>query len=231
MFTVAGERVPTFNLVVGCLHNCVYCYARRWARRQRKRCLDCYNFKPHFHIERFEQNPPRKGSLPVFINDMGDAFGSWIPQDFIDSVIRYMAEFKDVTFYCLTKNPARYLGLKFPENVVLGATVETNIDNICGLVSDAPFATDRLKSMRQVEHKRKFISIEPILEFLPTDFYKMIKEVRPEFVYVGYCNPLKLAKKLELPEPPLSMTQTLIRKLKNITEVRLKTIRPAWYET
>jgi len=230
MFTVKGRRVPTFNLIVGCLHNCVYCYARRWARRQRKRCLDCYNFKPHFHMERFELNPPKKDELPVFINDMGDAFGDWVPQDFIDAVIRYMAEFKDVTFYCLTKNPKRYLGLKFPDNVVLGATIESNINQTW--ISRAPPTSERLEAMARVEHKRKFISIEPILMFHHKQFYeKIVWEVDPEFVYIGYCNPLSLARRLKLPEPPLMETKRFVNALRQSVEVRVKTLRPAWYET
>ena len=38
----------SLNPVVGCTHGCLYCYARRFAKRQGKDSC-CYNFFPHPH--------------------------------------------------------------------------------------------------------------------------------------------------------------------------------------
>jgi DNA repair photolyase len=46
----------TINPVVGCLHNCPYCYARRQARRRKNECYLCYEFIPHDHLERLKKN-------------------------------------------------------------------------------------------------------------------------------------------------------------------------------
>jgi hypothetical protein len=77
-------------------------------------------------------------------------------------------------------------------------------------------------------HPRKYVTIEPIMEFDLDAMVEWIKEINPEFVYVGYNN--LDSKNFHLPEPPLEKTMKLIAELEKITEVRLKTIRKAWFD-
>ena len=56
-----------------------------------------------------------------------------------------------------------------------------------------------------------------------------IRQIAPEFVYIGYDNHRRL-EALEIHEPTLEETEELIEKLSKFTEVRLKTIRKAWWE-
>jgi len=163
---------------------------------------------------------------------MGDLFGSWIPKSLIKVILRKIEEYKDQEFLLLTKNPKRYLEFSFPSNVILGATIETDSPLLYFLskISRAPLVDERIEAMVKLKHDRKMISIEPIIRF-STDFWVWITRIKPEFVYIGYCNPLSLAKKLRLPEPKLSETLSLISKLREQgIEVREKTIRKAWYE-
>jgi len=46
-------------------------------------------------------------------------------------VLKVVKETPKATFLFLTKNPARYLEFNFPNNVILGATIETNNKNTC----------------------------------------------------------------------------------------------------
>jgi hypothetical protein len=52
-----------------------------------------------------------------------------------------------------------------------------------------------------------------------------VREIRPEVCYVGYDS-----KKNYLPEPELAKVEALMKKLKETTNVRAKTIRRAWWE-
>lgn len=73
--------------------------------------------------------------------------------------------------------------------------------------------------------RKKYVTIEPILDFSSVKaFADLIEKIAPDFVYVGYDN-----HNCRLPEPPLSKTLELIGELEKFTEVRLKTLREAWW--
>jgi len=138
----------------------------------------------------------------------------------------------DKTFYLQTKNPSVFEALNelcgFPRNVKLGITLETNLEEFntpssfkkYGEISKAPKPIDRWVNLYLID----YVTIEPILDF-DEEFACMIKCLRPEFVYIGYDN-----HNCKLPEPPLEKTLRLIEELEKFTEVRLKTIRKAWWE-
>ena len=218
MFMVDGRRVKTWNPVVGCLHDCIYCYARRWARRQKKRCLSCYVFSPHLHEERLSKVP--RSRLPIFVCDMADLFGDWVPKEWITAVLKVLQEHHDQTFLLLTKNPRRYFEFLdlIGDNVVLGATIESDLYH--PYISKAPPTCDRIRWMSKLPARfRRFVSIEPVMDFTD-EFAECIKRINPEFVYIGYDN-----YNNNLPEPPIEKVIQLIEELKEFTEVRVKTLK------
>ena len=218
----------TWNPVTGCLHYCTYCWARKLAEtrlKNKERYKD--GFKPRLNIEEFNKKF-REGEL-IFVSDMGDLFGEFIPPEWIVRVLRCLRNYPKTYFLFLTKNPKRYsefLNL-MSNNVILGATIETNRDDlyIKYKISNAPLPSERYKAMRELQWNKKFISIEPILDFDLDIFVKWIKEIDPIMVYVGYDN-----YNNQLPEPPQKKTEKLIKKLSEFTIVVRKTIRPAWNE-
>jgi len=212
------EVTVTWNPVVGCLHGCVYCWARRLARGRLKKLYG--DFRPRFFPERLKKVP--KSGL-VFVCDMGDLFGDWVHSEVIGQVIEVTIDHPNVTFLSLTKNPRRYHEFDFPDNVILGATIETTEGT--GRISSAPMPAMRAGAMMTLKHDRKFVAIEPILNFDLPRFVRWIKDIDPKFVYVGYDN-----YGHRLPEPSLEKTKALIAELSKFTEVRCKTIRPAWWE-
>ena len=224
MFSVVTK---TWNPVTGCLHYCKYCWARRLALTKLKNTKKYRNgFSPQIHENEFRK---RFNGDFVFVCDMGDLFGDWVPREWILKVIEHIKKFPDTDFLFLTKNPKRYHEFidYFPENAILGATIETNRDDLYRKhdISKAPLPSERYKAMKTLDWPKKFVSIEPILEFDLEMFSKWIREIRPIMVYVGYDN-----YNNGLPEPCLEKTLRLIKELSEITTVKTKTIRKAWDE-
>ena len=160
---------------------------------------------------------------------MGDLFGDFIPSNWIQRVLEHATHFPKTNFLFLTKNPARYhefLG-EMPKNAILGATIETNNDQIflTSMISEAPPPSGRYAAMKDLDWDKKIVSIEPVLDFEPKTFSQWIGDIFPFLVYVGYDN-----YNNKLNEPTLSKTLGLLDKISENTLVVKKTIRQAWYE-
>jgi protein gp37 len=208
----------TWNPVKGCKHDCKYCWATRFASRLGSNGIKKYadGFKPALCEKELSKKFKDKF---VFAVDMGDLFGKWVPEEWILKVITAIANNPESHYLFLTKNPSRYSEFLhlFPENVVLGATIETNRDYP---VSHAPPPIERYKAMANLPWKNKLISIEPIIDFSLETLVQWIKEIQPTNVYVGYDN-----YNNNLPEPPIAKTMKLIEELSKFTRVRTKTLR------
>ena len=223
----------SLNWFVGCEHNCVYCKPSFQAqmKRQLHNCKDCYAFTPHAHLDRLLKSPPKtNGEEFIFFPSSGDpAFAS---DEQWTKAIEYTEKYYDRTFLIQTKNPEVFQHLKFPDNVVLGITLETDrrlyytpsLFKNYERISKAPIPFFRTFAFKDVKHKRKFVTIEPILQF-SSILLSWVFQINPEFVYVGYAN-----HGCKLPEPKLADTKKLIVELEKFTEVRIKTLRKAWWE-
>ena len=169
-----------------------------------------------------------KGDV-IFVSDMGDLFGSFVPSEWVIQVLEYTSRFPETSFLFMTKNPIRYLDFQYriPKNAILGATIETNIDNIFQTdgISQAPLPSERFDAMKNLDWERKLLSIEPILDFDLEIFAKWVEDVYPFLVYVGYDN-----YGHNLKEPSEKKTLELIDRISENTLVIKKTIRPAWFE-
>ncbi|RLG44408.1 MAG: hypothetical protein DRN78_00210 [Thermoproteota archaeon] len=224
MFSIVRE---TWNPVSGCPHQCKYCFARRLAEtrlRNTRRYRD--GFITRLNEEEFRKR--FKGGV-VFVSDMGDLFAHTVKDEWISRVIDHISRFPDTFFLFLTKNPSRYREFlpKFPSNAILGATIETDDDTLYRRenISNAPLPSLRYEAMRELRWPKKFVSVEPILDFHLDTFTEWIRDIDPFMVYVGYDN-----YNNKLPEPPLAKTRKLIDRLAEFTFVAKKTMRPAWYE-
>lgn len=131
----------TWNPVVGCYHECQYCYARRIANRL-KGCDESpdgsteerivhlterlkattkggvihnaaypFGFTPTLHEYRLD-DPFTKGfGKTVFVCSMADLFGNWVPDEWIEKVFTACKAAEGHRYLFLTKNPARYIEL------------------------------------------------------------------------------------------------------------------------
>ena len=221
------KDVKTWNPIVGCRFNCIYCKPsfQRQAKRRRKWCELCYKYIPHFHPERLDRVPKAK---TIFACAFGDIYFAKL--EWLEKVIEVIRRHEDKTFFLQTKNPEVFIDMEMtmelPDNLILGITLETNRDDMYTKynISKAPTPFERYNTFRMVKHPRKFVTVEPILDFTK-DLVYWIRDIKPEFVYVGYDT-----HNCRLPEPESEKTLELLRRLREFTEVREKEIRPAWWE-
>jgi len=236
MYEVDGKRVRTWNPFVGCSHKCSYCYSPSIYKRFSK-CEKCLTFEPHFHPERLAQK--FRQNETVFVCSMGDiAFAS---QEELYAIFTYIKRFPETTFMIQSKNPdfLHHFELKLfdmpgslytlPMNFIFGTTIETNRST--KEYSNAPLPYQRFSAMqcRQCLQRSQYVTIEPIMEFDMKVMVQWIKNISPEFVYIGYNS--RDSKNKHLPEPSREKTEQLIKALNTFTEVRTKIIRKAWWET
>lgn len=219
-----GNVTGTWNPITGCLHNCVYCWARRFAKRLASMNVEPYKtslFAPAFADWRLKQRFGR-GKF-IFVGDMGDMWSSWVPSEWISEVLKAIKRMRYCRFFFLTKNPGGYREFErdFTENIMLGVTIETNRDYS---VTNAPNPRERYEVIKEINWANKAVVIEPILDF-DEEFIRWIKEISPKTVYVGYDN-----YNNRLPEPPRNKTERLVAELLRVTDVRVKKLRNAWFE-
>jgi len=222
-----GDSVFQWNCFVGCKFSCKYCVPsfQRQMKRQKKRCNLCYTYEPHYHFERLDhdKNHPRlpktDGDEFIWVASSGDI--SFADPSFVSGYLIHEFEtYFDRTFYLQSKDPKYFQQFKFPSNVILGTTLETNVDEGYGEISKAPRPSLRASDFASINHSRKSITIEPILEFNTEEFTDLIKWIKPERVYVGYDT-----KKAGLLEPKLQQTKQLIKQLETFTKVKTKLLR------
>jgi len=114
-------------------------------------------FGPAFHPERLAEPNKLQHPARVFVVNMGDLMGSWVPQDWIEQVIEVVRSCPRHTFQFLTKNPKRYMKFAWPENAWLGATA-----------TDQKSWDHAVYFLKYLSHRPRvlpirFVSVEPLL--------------------------------------------------------------------
>jgi len=112
------SNVKTWNPFKGCKFDCEYCKPsfQAQAKRQKKRCTDCYNFIPHTHPDRLDKIPSAK---TIFVCGNGDI--SFCDPEFTIKIIKSISNIKhkNKIFFMQSKRPKyfeQFLDI-LPDNV------------------------------------------------------------------------------------------------------------------
>ena len=207
MFLINGKPMKTWNVCVGCDFNCTFCNARKAALNRLKHAQ---RYQDGFHpkIVPEEMTKTFKPDDFVFVGYMGDI--SFAPRPWVALILSKVRQYPQTWFLFCSRNPACFSRWNFdyPDNLHLGTTIETDIDY--GL-SKAPTPERRFIAMATLSHPRKFISIEPIMDFNLAHLIAWLKLIKPEIIEVGADNYHN-----HLPEPPEWKIRCLLECLKEI---------------
>ena len=162
-----GEGVSwaawTWNVITGCLHGCVYCYAREIAANPRFAPRFPAGFTPLFHPDRLPA--PLHTVIPaahrgdpawnkVFAGSMADNYGRWVPGEWICQIHAAMLASPQWQYITLTKFPARYIGLDMPPLAWAGTSVDEQ--------KRVRIAEDAFRQL-PAEGTVRWLSLEPLL--------------------------------------------------------------------
>lgn len=163
----------TTSPITGCLKGCEWCFANNLAQtRLRHRYLanphmatgspwplyrgNPYQdpFYPRFWPERLDSIPSRGKPRGIFLNDMGEWAGDWVPAAWQQAMFLSIITHPKHRFYLLTKqyhNLARFS--PYPPNCWVGFSATNEEQLRAGL-----------SAMSAVKATVKFVSLEPYLE-------------------------------------------------------------------
>jgi len=227
MGNMYGDSVKQWNVIVGCRFNCTYCKRSFQAqmKRQKHNCQLCYEYEPHFHENRLNDSLPRThGDEFIWACSSGDI--SFAAERWVTAVLDRIRELENRTFFIQSKDPRCFYKYDFPENVILGITLETNRDDGYESISHALPPSKRARIFAAHPHDRKIVTVEPIQQFDFLVFFMMIRMIHPMRIYVGYDT-----KKSGLYEPPLRKVKRLCEQLDRFTTVKRKLLRERHSQT
>lgn len=201
----------TWNVFVGCRFDCTYCNARKLAETRLK---DSPRYKDGFTPKLVESELRRsfKAGEFIFIGYMGDI--AFAARDELLRILARVREFPETDFLVQTKKPeSLYVlweeySIYLPPNVVFGTTIETNRDY--GL-SKAAAPYERFLYLNAYPAERKFVSIEPIMDFDLETMVMWMRVIGPDIIEVGADNYSN-----NLPEPRWEKVEELLSRLREV---------------
>jgi len=152
----------TWNPTVGCTKNspgCKHCYAECMSGRLKAMGTPGYEngFKLTLLPERLDEPQRRKKPTVYFVNSMSDLFHKSVPNEYIKKVFDVIEKCPNHTFQVLTKRAERLASFFKdevpPKNAWIGVSVE-----------DKKYGVPRIDSLRNVDARIRFLSVEPLLE-------------------------------------------------------------------
>jgi DNA repair photolyase len=195
----------TWNAIKGkCPHDCSYCYCKRWGKQS----------ELHFDEKELKTNLGENNF--IFVGSSCDMFAKHIPDIWIKKVLAKCLLHKNKYLF-QTKNPKRFFefDVHYPEDYILGITLETNRENN---LDNTPMRSTRVDWFSDLNKGiRRMVTIEPIMDFDLRVLATWIKKIKPEFVNIGADSGNN-----NLPEPSKEKIEALIKELRKFTKVNLK---------
>lgn len=182
-----------------CPNHCTYCFVEspRWGRALRY-TGDLRLIEPEFSVRYGE-------GKTIFVEHCNDIGSEGVCYAWRQRIYEHCNLWPKNTYVFQSKNPLVFFAGGYPHGSILGTTIETNRE--IPTVSKAPAPASRYLAMKRIEG-RKFVTIEPILDFDVDVLVEWIVDLNPEFLNIGADS-----KGHGLIEPPKEKVIALIEKL------------------
>lgn len=199
----------TWNIIKGkCYHECKYCYMKRFGEQ------------PPIRFDKSELKTNLGDKKHIFVGSSCDMFADNIPDSWINKIFEHCNKYPRNKYFFQSKNPARFNFLDFPKRSSICTTIETN-RYLPKIMHYAPDPNIRMWGMVGCkfnnEKLKRYVTIEPIMEFDLFDLVYMIKKINPIQVNIGADSGNN-----NLPEPSRKDVMQLIAELDMFTKVHLK---------
>lgn len=202
----------TWNPIRGkCPHGCSYCSIKSIADRF------SYGKQIELQLITKELKTNLGNGNYIFVGSSTDMFANDVESDWIEKVLTHCRQHRGNKYLFQSKNPARMLEFesKFPDNSIICTTIESDIF-YPEIMRNSPQIEERVKGMERIG-LRKFVTIEPVLDFNADSFIDLIKRVSPEQVNIGADSGHN-----NLPEPDAEKLNGFIASLKGFTNIENK---------
>jgi hypothetical protein len=206
--------VIIWNPLAGqCPHKCVYCSTN--ALKRYPMIESKYSGELRLDLKALGKNLGKNNT--IFVCAQNDLFAKEVKPVIIEEILTVCGHF-DNTYLFQTKNPNGFINWEkwYPKKTILCTTIETNrVYDQMGKTEDPYF---RAIAMEQITEFRKFVTIEPIMDFDLDELICLIKMCNPEKVNIGADS-----KRNNLPEPSKEKLLALITELQKFTIIDRKT--------
>ena len=154
----------TWNPTTGCTKvspGCAHCYAERMAHRLQAMGQPRYDQGFQLTLQEDVVELPLHWKTPriIFVNSMSDLFHKDVPDEFIRRCFETMKTASQHKYQVLTKRPERVVQLAdkldWSDNIWMGTSVESTT------------YIERIRVLKRVPAKIRFLSIEPLLGAIP----------------------------------------------------------------
>jgi len=209
-----GDITHTWNPLSGkCPHGCHYCSTQKFYYPS---LIAKYSGMPR--IDEKAINDDLGKGRKIFVCAQTDLMADGVSTKITDRIINRCLVFNENEYQIQTKNPKNiflyYSDL--PKNFIIGTTIETN--RYYAEMGLAPDTTNRASSMSLINN-RKYVTVEPIMDFDLWNMTLLILNCKPEKVYIG----ANTFKGIKLTEPSKDKILELILNLEKETTVIQKT--------
>lgn len=188
-----------------CSHKCKYCYVNNPISGRHP------NFIGPIRLLDGSLDEFYGTDKTIFIEHQNDLFAKDVPNDFIRQIIAHCLRYPNNTYMFQTKNPQKIFKwmLFLPQNCIIGTTIETNREEY--KTSEAIPVSMRHFHMCQIPSNfKRFVTIEPVLDFDVDILASWIANIKPDFVNLGADS-----KGHDLPEPTVEKIMQFVEKLKS----------------
>ena len=198
----------TWNTIKGeCPHGCTYCYMKRWGKQKPVR-FDKSELKADLGSGNF-----------IFVGSGCDMFANDIPPVWVIRTLNHCEKSKN-SYLFQTKNPKAYseyaVYIAALNDFVLCTTIETN-RFYPEIMKNSPKPIERALAMDKLAYTKRYLTIEPIMDFDLSDLIELVKFCHPKQVNIGADSGNN-----HLPEPSKEKILALIDELKKFTVIDQK---------